>query len=294
MKKMTIRKRELIYGLLFISPWLVGFLAFTLFPICSSLYYSLCEYQVIKAPVFIGLNNYKTMFQDKTFLKALSNTFYMVLFGVPITTITAVGISIIMNHKELKVTGPFRVVFFIPTLVPTVVASLLWIWVMQPETGIINRLLGYIGIRGPGWLSSIFWSKPALIIMMIWTCGNAIIIYLAGLQDIPVSLYESASLDGAGFFSQTLFVTLPLLRSTILYNVVTLIINVFQWFAEPYIMTNGGPDNSTMFYSLYLYQNAFSYFKMGYASAMAWILLLIALGIILVLFKVFRFGESDY
>ncbi|MGL6216948.1 MAG: carbohydrate ABC transporter permease [Lacrimispora sphenoides] len=291
---MTIRKRELIYGLLFISPWLVGFLAFTLFPICSSLYYSLCEYQVIKAPVFIGLNNYKTMFQDKTFLKALSNTFYMVLFGVPITTITAVGISIIMNHKELKVTGPFRVVFFIPTLVPTVVASLLWIWVMQPETGIINRLLGYIGIRGPGWLSSIFWSKPALIIMMIWTCGNAIIIYLAGLQDIPVSLYESASLDGAGFFSQTLFVTIPLLRSTILYNVVTLIINVFQWFAEPYIMTNGGPDNSTMFYSLYLYQNAFSYFKMGYASAMAWILLLIALGIILVLFKVFRFGESDY
>ncbi|WP_312442464.1 carbohydrate ABC transporter permease [Lacrimispora sp.] len=293
-KKMTIRKRELIYGLLFISPWLVGFLVFTLFPICSSLYYSMCEYQVIKAPVFVGLDNYKTMFQDKTFLKALSNTFYMVLFGVPITTITAVGISIIMNHKELKVTGPFRVVFFIPTLVPTVVASLLWIWVMQPETGIINRLLGYIGIRGPGWLSSIFWSKPALIVMMIWTCGNAIIIYLAGLQDIPVSLYESASLDGAGFFSQTLFVTIPLLRSTILYNVVTLIINVFQWFAEPYIMTNGGPDNSTMFYSLYLYQNAFSYFKMGYASAMAWILLLIALGIILVLFKVFRFGESDY
>lgn len=294
MKKMTIRKRELIYGLLFISPWLMGFLVFTLFPICSSLYYSLCEYQVIKAPVFVGLDNYKTIFQDKTFLKALSNTFYMVLFGVPITTITAVGISIIMNHKELKVTGPFRVVFFIPTLVPTVVASLLWIWVMQPETGIINRLLGYIGIRGPGWLSSIFWSKPALIVMMIWTCGNAIIIYLAGLQDIPVSLYESASLDGAGFFSQTLFVTIPLLRSTILYNVVTLIINVFQWFAEPYIMTNGGPDNSTMFYSLYLYQNAFSYFKMGYASAMAWILLLIALGIILVLFKVFRFGESDY
>lgn len=294
MKRMTIRKRELIYGMLFISPWLVGFLVFTLFPICSSLYYSLCEYQVIKAPVFIGLNNYKTMFQDKTFLKALSNTFYMVVFGVPVTTITAVGISIIMNHKELKVTGPFRVVFFIPTLVPTVVASLLWIWVMQPETGIINRLLGYIGIRGPGWLSSFFWSKPALIVMMIWTCGNAIIIYLAGLQDIPVSLYESASLDGAGFFSQTLFVTIPLLRSTILYNVVTLIINVFQWFAEPYIMTNGGPDNSTMFYSLYLYQNAFSYFKMGYASAMAWILLLIALGIILVLFKVFRFGESDY
>lgn len=249
---------------------------------------------MIKDPVFIGLDNYKMLFQDKTFLKAMSNTVYMIIFGVPITTFIAVAVSIIMNNKKLKYTGPFRVAFFIPTLVPTVVACLLWIWVMQPETGIINRLLSYIGIQGPGWLSSMFWSKPALIIMMVWTCGNAIIIYLAGLQDIPDSLYESAALDGAGFFRQTMSVTIPLLRSTILYNVVTLIIAVFQWFAEPYIMTNGGPDNQTMFYSLYLYQNAFSYFKMGYASAMAWILLLIALGIILVLFKVFRFGESDY
>ena len=289
-----MRKEEAIHVLLFVSPWIIGFLVFTLFPICSALYYSLCYYQVIKDPVFIGLDNYKMLFQDKTFLKAMSNTVYMIIFGVPITTFIAVAVSIIMNNKKLKYTGPFRVAFFIPTLVPTVVACLLWIWVMQPETGIINRLLSYIGIQGPGWLSSMFWSKPALIIMMVWTCGNAIIIYLAGLQDIPDSLYESAALDGAGFFRQTMSVTIPLLRSTILYNVVTLIIAVFQWFAEPYIMTNGGPDNQTMFYSLYLYQNAFSYFKMGYASAMAWILLLIALAIILVLFKVFRFGESDY
>ena len=294
MKKMNMRKKEAIHGLLFVSPWIIGFLVFTLFPICSSLYYSLCDYQEIKDPVFIGFDNYKMLFQDKTFLKAMSNTVYMIIFGVPITTFIAVAVSIIMNNKKLKYTGPFRVAFFIPTLVPTVVACLLWIWVMQPETGIINRLLSYIGIQGPGWLSSMFWSKPALIIMMVWTCGNAIIIYLAGLQDIPDSLYESAALDGAGFFRQTISVTIPLLRSTILYNVVTLIIAVFQWFAEPYIMTNGGPDNQTMFYSLYLYQNAFSYFKMGYASAMAWILLLIALAIILVLFKVFRFGESDY
>lgn len=293
-KKASMTKKEALHGLLFVSPWIVGFLMFTLYPICSSLYYSLCEYQVIKEPVFIGLENYRMLFQDKTFLKALSNTLYMIILGVPITTLAAVTVSIILNNKKLKHTGPFRVIFFIPTLVPTVVACLLWIWVMQPETGIINRLLGYIGITGPGWLSSMFWSKPAFILLMIWTCGNAIIIYLAGLQDIPDSLYESAALDGAGFFRQTVSVTIPLLRSTLLYNVVTLIIGVFQWFAEPYIMTNGGPDNQTMFYSLYLYQNAFSYFKMGYASAMAWILLLIALTIILVLFKVFRFGESDF
>ena len=180
----------------------------------------------------------------------MSNTFYMVILGVPITTFIAVTVSIMLNNKKLHYTGPFRIVFFIPTLVPTVVACLLWIWVMQPETGIVNKLLGYIGIKGPGWLSSMFWSKPALILMMIWTCGNAIIIYLAGLQDIPDSLYESAALDGAGFIRQTISVTIPLLRSTLLYNMVTLIIGVFQWFAEPYIMTNGGPDNKTIFYSM--------------------------------------------
>ena len=294
MKKLSMKKREKVYGLLFISPWLIGFLIFTLYPIISSLYYSLCDYKVISAPQFIGMENYAALFGDTVFVKALKNTAYMVCFGVPITTFIAVGVSVMMNNKSLKHTGIFRVLFFIPTLVPTVVACLLWIWVMQPETGIINRLLGYIGITGPGWLSSPRWSKPAFILMMIWTCGNAIIIYLAGLQDIPESLYESASIDGASFLRQTISITIPLLRSTILYNVVTLIIGVFQWFAEPYIITLGGPDNSTMFYALYLYQNAFTYFKMGYASAQAWILLVIALAIIIVLFKVFKFGESDY
>ncbi|SFH32421.1 carbohydrate ABC transporter membrane protein 1, CUT1 family [Lachnospiraceae bacterium NLAE-zl-G231] len=294
MKKLSMKKREMVYGLLFISPWLIGFLIFTLYPIISSLYYSLCDYKVISAPQFIGMENYAALFGDTVFVKALKNTAYMVCFGVPITTFIAVGVSVMMNNKSLKHTGIFRVLFFIPTLVPTVVACLLWIWVMQPETGIINRMLGYIGITGPGWLSSPRWSKPAFILMMIWTCGNAIIIYLAGLQDIPESLYESASIDGASFLRQTISITIPLLRSTILYNVVTLIIGVFQWFAEPYIITLGGPDNSTMFYALYLYQNAFTYFKMGYASAQAWILLVIALAIIIVLFKVFKFGESDY
>ena len=291
---MSIKNKEARSGLLFVSPWIFGFIVFTLYPILSSLYYSLCEYRVTKPPVFIGLENYRMLFQDPIFLKALSNTLYLVIFGAPIVTILAISIAIMSQNKKLKHTGVFRIMFFIPTLVPTIVASLVWIWVMQPDTGIVNRLLGYIGISGPGWLSSIFWSKPAFIMLMLWTCGNAIIIYLAGLQDIPDSLYESASLDGAGFIKQTTSITIPLLRSTILYNGVTLVIGIFQWFAEPYIMTNGGPDNSTMLYSLYLYQNAFTFFKMGYASAMGWILLLIGLAIVLVLFKVFKFGESEY
>lgn len=294
-KRSKLKARETRNGLLFITPWIFGFLVFTLYPILSSLYYSLCNYSVIKDPVFIGLQNYKTLFQDKVFLKTISNTLYMMCIGVPITTFIAVGVSVMLNNKALNqaYTGVVRVLFFLPTLVPSVVACLLWIWVMQPDSGIVNRLLGYIGIKGPGWLSSPTWSKPAFILMMIWTCGSAIIIYLAGLQDIPESLYEAAELDGAGFIKKTFYVTIPLMKSTILYNVVTSIIGVLQWFAEPYIITSGGPDNSTMFYSLYLYNNAFSYFKMGYASAQAWIMLIFALIIILLLFKVFKFGQTE-
>lgn len=295
-KKSKLRIREARNGLLFITPWIFGFLVFTLYPIVASLYYSLCNYSVIKAPVFIGLQNYKALFQDKVFLKTISNTLYMMCLGVPITTIIAVGVSVMLNHKKLNQTYTGIIpgaVFPALTLIPTVVACLLWIWVMQPDSGIVNQLLGYIGIKGPGWLSSPTWSKPSFILMMIWTCGNAIIIYLAGLQDISETLYEAAELDGAGFIKKTFYVTIPLMKSTILYNVVTLIIGVLQWFAEPYIITSGGPDNSTMFYSLYLYNNAFSYFKMGYASAQAWIMLIFALLIILLLFKGFKFGQTD-
>lgn len=288
-----MRRIEARNGLLFVLPWIIGFLVFTLYPIISSLYYSFCDYNVISAPKFVGFLNYKNLLKDKVFVKACQNTLYMIIVGVPITTITAVTVSLLLNNKKLRGTSWMRVVFFIPTLVPTVVACLLWIWVMQPETGIVNTVLGYFGINGPGWLSSPTWAKPAFILMMIWTCGNAIIIYLAGLQDISESLYDAAKIDGANFIQQSIFISIPLIRSTILYNVVTLIIGVFQWFAEPYIMTEGGPSNATMFYSLYLYQNAFSFFKMGYASAQAWIMLIVALIIILILFKVFHFGETE-
>ncbi len=290
--KLNLERSETRKGWLFISPWIIGFLAFTVYPICSSLYYSLCEYKVISDPIWIGIENYINLFKDKVFLTAMGNTLYMILLGIPLTTCITLVMSIILNNKNLKFTSGFRVVFFIPTLVPTVIACLLWVWMMQPS-GIINTLLGYIGIQGPSWLANPAWTKPAFILMMIWTCGNTLIIYLAGLQDIPSSLYESASIDGASRLRQVFNITIPLLRPTLLYNIVTSVISVFQWFAEPFIITGGGPNNSTMLYSLYLYKNAFSYFKMGYASAMAWILLIISLGIIFVLFKVLKFGKSD-
>ncbi len=291
-KHMKADTAELLKGLCFISPWIIGFLAFTFYPICSSLYYSFCEYKVIKPPEWIGFSNYINLFQDEVFLKSLANSLYMILIGIPLTTVVTVIVAIILNNKKLKYTSGFRVVFFIPTLVPTVISCLVWVWMLQP-TGIINSLLGYLGIDGIPWLSNPSYAKPAFILILLWTCGNTLIIYLAGLQDIPMNLYESASIDGASKLRQVFSITLPLLRPTLLYNIVTSIISVFQWFAEPYIITEGGPNNATMFYALFLYKNAFSYFKMGYASAMAWILLLISLFIVFILFKILKFGKSD-
>lgn len=292
-KPIRAEKKEALTAMVFIAPWVVGFLVFTLYPILSSLYYSMTNYNVLNPPSFIGFENYINLLKDKVYLKSLTNTLYMIVIGGTITIIVSLIVSIIMDNRKLRGISLFRVFFFMPTLVPTVIACVLWIWMLQPTTGVVNTLLGYLGITGPGWIASPTWSKPAMILMMIWACGNIIIVNMAGLQDIPQSMYESASIDGANFFQKVRTITIPLLRPVILYNSVTLIINILQWFAEPLIMTEGGPDSSTVFYSLYLYQNAFQFFKMGYASAMAWIMLIIALALIIFLLKFLKFGESE-
>ena len=242
-------RRELRNAMLFISPWLIGLFAFTLYPIAMSFYYSLTEYKVLKPPVYIGFQNYAHMFTDTIFQTSLYNTLYIVVIGVPLTTLVALASAILLDNRRLKGLSVFRVVFFIPTLMPLVINCILWMWILQPDIGLVNTLLGLLGIQGPGWTASPVWSKPALILMMIWGCGGAVIIYLAGLQDAPVALHEAAALDGANFLQRTLYVTIPIIAPVILYNVVTMVIGVFQWFAEPYIMTEGGPTNSTMFYS---------------------------------------------
>ncbi|CAM4106021.1 sugar ABC transporter permease [Paenibacillus alkaliterrae] len=292
---MNMARKDLLNGLLFISPWIVGFLCFTLYPLVSSFYYSLTDYDIINPPVFVGLENYKTLFTgDNLFYKVLKNTLFMVFVGLTVITACTVFISILLNNKKIKGMAFFRVVFFLPTLVPFVILSILWVWVLQPDSGIVNTILGWIGIDGPGWFSSPVWAKPAFILMALWGAGGSIIIYLAGLQGIPESLYEAASIDGANSLQKMFSITLPMLRPVILFNVITGIIGTFQSFAESFIITQGGPDGSTMFYSLYLYQNAFQYAKMGYASAMAWVLLLIALIFTLILFKVSgRWGNND-
>jgi len=292
---MNMYRKNLINGLLFISPWIIGFLVFTAYPLVSSLYYSLTQYDILNPPVFIGLDNYKTLFMDDPmFYKVLGNTLYMVFVGLTIGTITTISIALLLNNRNIKGMAFFRVVFFLPTLVPFVILAVLWVWVLHPDSGVVNTLLGYVGIDGPGWFASPAWSKPAFILMGLWGAGGSIIIYLAGLQGIPDSLYEAASIDGANSVRKIYHITLPMLRPVILFNVITGIIATFQSFAEAFIITQGGPDGSTMFYSLYLYQNAFQYANMGYASAMAWVLLLIALAFTLILFKASnRFGVSE-
>jgi multiple sugar transport system permease protein len=287
--------RNTLSALAFIAPWIVGFGVFMAYPLFSALYFSLTTYNVISPPNFIGLDNYVQLIgNDPQFVQALVNTLYMIFIGLTITTIVTLIISVLMDDRRIHGLSFFRVVFFIPTLVPLVILAILWIWILQPDSGVVNSLLRLVGVQGPGWFSSPAWSKPAFILMMLWGAGNMIILYLAGLKDVPSSLYEAAELDGAGYVRRIIHITVPMLRPVILFNVITGIIKVLQSFAESFIITNGGPENSTLFYSLYLYRSAFQYFKMGYASAMAWILLIIALMFVLVMFRSARsWNTSD-
>jgi multiple sugar transport system permease protein len=289
-----VKKRSTITGLLFISPWIIGFLIFAAYPAIMSFYYSLTNYSMIGAPQFIGFQNYRNLFQDSVFLTSLGNTVYMVLIGLSFITVSTITIATLLNNPRIKGISFFRVVFFLPTLVPTVVLSVLWIWIFQPDNGLINSFLHIFGISGPGWLSNPHWAKPSFILMGLWGAGNAIIIYLAGLQDIPTSLYEAASIDGANPFQKAFYITVPMLKPVIVFNVITGLIGTFQSFAESFIMTSGGPDNATLFYSLNLYENAFQYYKIGYASAMAWILLLIVLICTIVLLRMTKQLKTDW
>lgn len=283
-------------AMLFISPWVVGFLVFTLTPILRSFQYSLSEYNVISPPIYVGFANYvKMLTRDQLFWKSLLNDFYMVFVGIPIGLVATLSVAILFNSKlVLRQLSFLRVIFFLPTLIPLIVLCLLWIWILEPRAGVINTLLGYVGIKGPGWFADPAWAKPAFILMGIWGAGTSIILYLAALKDVPVSLHEAASIDGANGLRRLWHITLPMLAPVISYSVITGVIATFQQFALSLVMTGGGPNGATLYYSLYLYKNAFSYFQMGYASAMAWILLIIVFLLTALLFRLTdRMGARD-
>lgn len=272
-------RRDLRNGLLFASPWIFGFVVFSFYPLVMSVYYSFTAYNVISPPVWIGLENFRELFlEDTVFWKALYNTLYFTVIGVPFALMMSLGIALLL-HQKTPARAFFRTVFFLPSIVPSVASAVLWLWVLNPDAGLINTALGMVGIEGPGWLADEWWSKPSLILMSCWGIGGSIIIFLAGLSEVPESLYESADLDGAGPIRKFWHVTLPMLTPTILFNLIIGLILAFQYFTEVYVMTGGKgtPVDSTMFYALYLYRNAFYYLRMGYASAMAWMLFVVIL-----------------
>ncbi len=282
---MTRRERRSLWlGLAFVSPWLFGFLVFTAYPVVASLYFSLADYNVVSSPRFVGLRNYVDLWNDPLFGASLYNTLYLAAFGIPLALFLSLVIAMLLNTK-IRFQGAFRTIYFLPSVVPAVAVALLWRWFLNPDFGPVNQALEAVGIPGPGWLADPAWSKPALVLASLWGVGGSMVIYLAGLQNVPVELYEAADLDGANRWHRVRYVTLPMLSPVILFNLIMGIITSFQAFTNIYIMTGGGPSNSTMVYALYLYQNAFQFFKMGYASAMAWVLLVITAAALALIFR---------
>ncbi len=288
-------RRETLTALMFISPWIVGFTLFLLYPLVSSVYYSFCNYSVLKPPVWIGMANYTNLAHDDVFITSLVNTLVYALMALPTGMALAIGLAMMLNAKVRGQTI-YRTIFYVPSLVPGVPLAVLWLWVFNGKQGIVNGILQpfldwvgaivHVHMTAPQWLSDAHYAKLALVLMSVWGAGNAMLIYLAGLQDVPVQLYEAAELDGAGWLSKTWNVTLPMLSPVILFNGVMGIIGALQVFTIPYIMFPGGsPARSTYFYAMYLYDNAFVYLKMGYACAMGWIMFVITVLLTVVALK---------
>ena len=285
----TRERREFWLGLFFVSPFLLGLILFTVGPMIASVYYSFCEYEVFTAPKWIGLQNFTEMWaQDPRYWNSIRNTAVFTFLSVPLVIVTGILLALLLN---LKVGGMafYRTIFFLPSIVPIVASSVLWLWILNPDYGLLNAVLRPLllpfHLSPPGWLTDPNWAKPGLVLMSVWGAGHNMVLYLAGLQDVPRELHEAAEIDGAGPWARTVHITLPMLSPVVFFTFVMGLIGAFQFFTQAWVMTNGGPGESTMFYCLYLFNNAFLYFKMGYASAMAWILFFIIVGATILVFR---------
>jgi len=281
------KHQQAIWGYIFAAPWIIGFLIFGIYPMGMSQYYSLCQFDVLRIPLFIGFDNYKTLlFDDPYFWTTIWNTLYYVAFRTPLCILGSLFLAALL-HNSLRGARIFRTIFFIPSIITGVVLSVIWLWMYNPQYGLINSILAYFGVQGPLWLQSREWSKPAIVLMSLWSIGGGrMLVFLAALQGIPKHLYEVVDLDGGGWWQKFFHVTLPLISPVLFLWTVMEVIFSFQVFVEAYVMTKGGPLDSTLFYNLYLYTKAFDDYSMGYASALAWLLLLITLVVTIFQFKV--------
>lgn len=284
-KKSKQQRRFFWLGMLFISPWLIGFLIFKVYPIICAVYYSFTDYSIFNSPVWCGLKNYKTLFSDKLIWKSLGNTAYVTLLGLPLGLIASLGLALLL-HQKVKGLPIFRTLFYLPTVVPIVASAMLFLWVLNPEYGLLNIGLRFFGIEGPSWLSDPHFTKLSLIMMDMWRCGGTMIIFLSALESVPETFYEAADLDGANAWTKFWRITIPYISPTIQFTTIMGLIGSFQYFTQAYVFASvaessqgitGGPQNSLLFYSLYLYQQGFSYLNMGYASAMALVLFVIVM-----------------
>ena len=281
----ALRRREELSGYLLLSPWIIGFIVFVLGPVIACLYLSFTRYEIVTPPVFIGAANYRKMFtNDPLFWQALRVTSVYSFVSVPLGLVAGLAIAILLN-QGVRGLAVFRTVFYLPAVVSGVAVALMWTWLFNPDLGLVNSLLRSIGIQGPKWFLSPRWALPTLIITSLWGVGGGMVIYLAGLQGVPTALYEAAELDGAGAFSKFINITIPMISPVIFFNLIMGVIGSFQSFTSAYIITDGGPMNATLFYILYLYRQAFQYYKMGYGSAMAWVLAIIIMLLTLLLFR---------
>ncbi len=274
--------KENLVGYLFISPWILGMILFTVGPIFASVYISMTNWDTFTTPEFIGFENYQNLMNDPKFWKALQVTFTFALFSVPLNLAGGLFTAMLLNQK-VKGMKVFRTIFYLPSVVSGVATALLWRWIFNTDVGLINTVLSKIGITGPNWLGDPDFVLPSYIIMSLWGFGNAMLVFLAALQDAPVALYESADIDGATHIHKFWYITLPLISPILLFNLIMGIIGGLKIFTEAYIV--GGAGDSALFFMLYLWQNAFQYMKMGYASAMAWVLFAIILLITLIILK---------
>ena len=281
---LTTHQREAVVGYLFLSPWLVGFLVFLVGPMVASVLLSFTQYKVIKAPVWIGLANYQRMFSDDLFYHSLRVTVTYTAISVPLGIMAALGIAILLNQK-IVASGVFRTIYYLPSIISGVAVAIVFAWIFNFRFGILNYLLSLVGIEGPNWLGSSRYALSAFVIMSLWGIGGTVVIFLAALQGVPQALYEAAEIDGAGSWRRFLNITLPMISPAILFVLIMGVIGTLQTFTQAYIMTGGGPANATLFYLLYLYKNAFNWFEMGYASALAWLLFLIIMACTLLMIR---------
>ncbi|MCL6457447.1 MAG: sugar ABC transporter permease [Gorillibacterium sp.] len=289
-----MRRRTNLTGLMFAAPFIIGFLLFTLYPTGASLFYSFTDFNLFKPLKWVGLDNYKWILEEREVLKSIKNTMYMVILATPISLFSGLMMALMLNMK-LRGQSIFRTLFYIPSIVPVIASSLVWMWVLNPQSGLINSVLKSLGINGPNWLLDSAWTKPSLIIMLAWGSGGIMIIFLAALQGVSKSLYEAADIDGAGSLRKFFHVTIPSISPIILFQLIMSLITYFQFFAQAFMLasltasgpdqTMAGPEKSLLFYAILLYREAFVDFKMGHASAMAWVLFLLTALVTWLVFK---------